>query len=166
MFETMLRGWRAQQKSRGLNDDTADDRGLLVRRFFESTNEYPWCWTPSHVDELTLSLPAKRHLAPSTIRDYQANLRLFSEYLTDARYGWVQECEESFGALPMAICDEWNTIVHLNNYEGNPEVRPFSRDELQPFLDFADDQVQRAATEKRKGALASWCRERHPWTLI
>lgn len=54
------------------------------------------------------------------------------------------------------IAHEWNTIAHLNDYEGNPEARPFTRAELQRFLDYADDQVERAVTSKRKGALAAY----------
>ena len=60
------------------------------------------------------------------------------------------------GQHPVAIAHEWNTIAHLNDYEGNPEARPFTRQELQRFLDYADDQVERAAGSKRKGALAAY----------
>ena len=81
---------------------------------------------------------------PSTIRGYQTDLRLFSEYLCDGRYGWAVACEEAFGMHPVPICHEWNTIAHLNEYEGRPEARPFIREELQRFLDYADDQVERA----------------------
>ncbi|SPL88393.1 putative integrase/recombinase [[Actinomadura] parvosata subsp. kistnae] len=79
-----------------------------------------------------MSLTSAHHLAPSTIRGYQTDLRLFSEYLTDARYGWAAECETQFGpgAHPVPICHEWNTIAHLNDYEGRPEARPFTREEL------------------------------------
>ena len=85
----------------------------------------------------------------------RSTLRLFSEYLTDARYGWVAACEEAFGAgaHPVPICHEWNTIAHLSDYEGNPEARPFTREELQRFLDYADDQVERAVAS---GARARW----------
>src|SRR5882672_6034951 len=156
MVEAMLRGWRAQQIARGLRDDTIDARERLVRRFLEFTNEYPWQWGPSHVEEWTVSQTGERHLAPSTIRSYQTDLRLFSEYLTDGRYGWAVECEKLFGTYPVAICHEWNTIAHLNDYEGDPEARPFTRDELQRFLDYADEQVERAVRAKRKGALAAY----------
>jgi integrase/recombinase XerC len=54
------------------------------------------------------------------------------------------------------ICHEWNTISHLNEYEGDPEARPFTRQELQRFLDFCDEQVERAVRAKRKGALAAY----------
>ena len=110
------------------------------------------------MDEWTLSLTAERHLAPSTIRGYQTDLRLFSEYLCDGRYGWAAACEEAFGpgVHPVPICHEWNTIAHLNEYEGNPEARPFTREELQRFLDYADEQVDRAVPAKRKGALAAY----------
>ena len=56
----------------------------------------------------------------------------------------------------MPICHEWNTIAHLNDYEGSPEARPFTREELQRFLDYADEQVERAVRAKRKGALAAY----------
>jgi len=56
----------------------------------------------------------------------------------------------------VAICHEWNTIAHLNDYEGSPEARPFTRQELQRFLDYADEQVERAVRAKRKGALAAY----------
>jgi integrase/recombinase XerC len=97
MFEAMLRGWRAQQMARGLREGTIVPRERLVRRFAVSTNEYPWNWGPSHVDEWVLSLMGGRHLAASTIRGYQMDLRLFSEYLCDSRYGWAVACEKEFG---------------------------------------------------------------------
>ncbi len=156
MVEAMLRGWRAQQTARGLHSGTVDYRERLVRRFVAFTNEFPWQWGPGHVDEWTLTLTTENHLAPSTIRGYQTDLRLFSEYLTDARYGWAVACEKEFGTFPVPICHEWNTIAHLNDYEGNPEARPFSRAELQRFLDYADDQVDRAVKARRKGALAAY----------
>jgi len=156
MVEAMLSGWRAQQRARGLQEDTMAPRERLVRRFVEFTNEYPWNWGPSHVDEWTASLTGESQLAPSTIRCYQTDLRLFSEYVCDGRYGWAVACEEAFGTHPVPICHEWNTIAHLNDYEGRPEARPFTRQELQRFLDYADDQVERAVRAKRKGALAAY----------
>ena len=82
---------------------------------------------PGQVDEWSLWMTSEKRLAPSTNRGYQGNLRLFSEFLTDARYGWVAECEQRFGpgVHPVPICHEWNTIAHLNSYEGRPEARPF-----------------------------------------
>ena len=56
----------------------------------------------------------------------------------------------------MPVCHEWNTIAHLSGYEGRPEARPFSRQELQLFLDYADGQVDRAVRARRKGALAAY----------
>ena len=122
MFEAMLRGWRAQQVARGLREDTIAPRERLVRRFGEFTREYPWQWSPGHMDEWSLHLTAEEHLAPSTIRSYQCTLRQFTEFLVDGRYGWAAACEEAFGPgrHPVAICHEWNTIAHLNDYEGEP----------------------------------------------
>ncbi|MFF0630442.1 tyrosine-type recombinase/integrase [Streptomyces sp. NPDC004296] len=156
MFDAMLRGWRAQQLARGLKDETISDRERLIRRFHAFANEYPWQWLPGHMDEWSSHLTGEKHLAPSTIRAYQGDVRLFTEFLVDGRYGWGPACEDAFGTHPVAICHEWNTIAHLNDYEGNPEARPFTREEMQRFLDYADDQVERAVRSKRKGALAAY----------
>ena len=159
MTEAMLSGWRAQQAARGLREqDTIAPRERLVRRFLEFTGEYPWARSPAHMDEWSLHLTAEEHLAPSTIRAYQCTLRQFTEFLVDGRYGWATACEREFGPgrHPVAICHEWNTIAHLNDYEGSPEARPFTREEMQRFLDYADEQVDRAVKAKRKGALAAY----------
>ncbi len=159
MVEAMLRGWRAQQAARGLRQDTTAVRERVVRRFMGFTNEYPWQWTAAHVDEWSLWMTSERHLAPSTIRAYQNSVQLFTEFLTDnARYGWVSACEREFGTgvHPIPIVHEWNSIAHLQTYEGNPEARPFTREELQRFFDYADDQVDRAVRAKRKGVLAAY----------
>jgi site-specific recombinase XerD len=113
---------------------------------------------PAHVDEWSQSLTGERRLAPSTIRAYQGTLRLFNEFLCDSRYGWVSACEEEFGLgeHPVLIVHEWNSIAHLQSYEGDPEACPFTREELQRFLDYADDQVDRAMRTRRKGALAAY----------
>src|SRR5258708_26212078 len=81
MFEAMLSGWRAQQAARGLTDDTTAPRERLVRRFGEFTSEYPWGWSPGHMDEGALHLTAGQHLAPSTHRSYQCTLRLVTPLL-------------------------------------------------------------------------------------
>ncbi len=47
-------------------------------------------------------------------------------------------------------------IPHLNDYEGDPEARPFTREEMQRFLDYADEQVDRAVAANRKGALTAY----------
>ena len=44
MVEAMLKGWRAQQAARGLQEDTIVPRERLVRRFVDFTGEYPWNW--------------------------------------------------------------------------------------------------------------------------
>jgi integrase/recombinase XerC len=158
MFEAMLSGWRAQQAARGLRDDTIGPRERLVRRFLDFTSEYPWAWSAGHMDEWSLHMTAEQHLALSTIRSYQCSLRLFTEFLIDGRYGWSLACEQAFGPgqHPVAIAHEWNTIAHLNDYEGNPEARPFTREEVQRFLDYADEQVECAVKGRRKGALAAY----------
>ncbi|WP_394814031.1 tyrosine-type recombinase/integrase [Streptomyces litchfieldiae] len=156
MVDAMLRGWRNQQLARNLKARTIEGREQRVRRFLTFTNEYPWGWTSAHMDEWSATLTGEDHLAPSTVRNYQGTLRLFTEFLIDHRYGWTTACEESFGTYPVAIAHEWNTLPHLQDYEGDPEARPFTREELQLFFDYADEQVVRAIRTGRKGALAAY----------
>ncbi|MFE6903524.1 hypothetical protein ACFVFJ_42935 [Streptomyces sp. NPDC057717] len=56
VFEGMLAGWRDQQLARNLSKDTIADRLLAVRRFQRFTNEWPWTWRPTDVEEYTAHL--------------------------------------------------------------------------------------------------------------
>ena len=75
-------------------------------------------------------------MAPSTVRGYHLTLRMFCDYLTDARYDWPRQCLDRFGQVPSQVCHEWNTVAHLNEYEGRPARRPLTYDELQVLFDF------------------------------
>jgi integrase/recombinase XerC len=155
LFEGMLSGWGAQARSRLLNETTVVQHERLVRRFAEFTNDYPWRWRPQDLEGFTVALRS-RGLAHSTIRGYQSMLGLFMEFVCDSRYGWVAECEERFGQAPALICHEWNTAVHVCEFEGRPGRRPFTVSELQRFFDYADDQVDKVAGSGRKGTLAAF----------
>ncbi len=156
-FEAMLEGWHAQQAARGLAASTIADRIRLVRRFARFTNDWPWAWAPADVEEWTVQMRAgTRPVAHSTIRLYQQTLALFMAFAVDVRYGWAAVCEERFGTHPVQICHEWNTVAHVTDGEGRAGNRPFSRDELQAFFDYADDQTARARRLGRKGWLSSF----------
>lgn len=157
VFSGMLHGWTKQQASRMLSPDTIDPRIRLVRRFVEFTGSYPWAWTPGDVEDFTVSLKSDSggRLAPSTIRGYHLTLRMFCDYLTDTRYEWVRQCRDRFGQIPVQVCHEWNTVVHLTDYEGQPGRRPLSYGELQQLFDYLDDRVEQIAGSGRKGALAA-----------
>jgi integrase/recombinase XerC len=152
LFESMLEGWGRQQRSRRLSVPLIQGRERLVRRFREFTGAWPWSWTPEQVEGWSVS----GGWAHSTIRTYQGAVAVFLDYLCDARYGWVAECEQRVGARPVQVCHEWNTAVHVAEYEGRPERRPLTRAELQAFFDAADDRVESAASSRRKGWLAAF----------
>lgn len=61
--------------SRGLKEGTIAGRERLIRRFHEFTNEYPWSWLPGRMDAWSASLTGEKHLAASTIRSYQGDVR-------------------------------------------------------------------------------------------
>jgi len=113
-------------------------------------------WQPVDVEDWTVQLRSGRAPAHSTLRNYQNALAMFCDYLIDARYGWAQQCQDRFGTHPVQICHEWNTAAHTSGFEGRPSVRPFTRAELQTFFDAADDQVDRARRERRKGWAAAF----------
>lgn len=157
VFEAMLAGWTAQQRSRSLAAATVSKRLGTVRRFAEFTNEYPWRWGPGDLEEFCAHLrsgPAAK--AVSTLRGYQVELGLFMDFVCDSRYGWTVECLERFGTHPVRICHEWNTVRHVADYEGDPGRRPLTREELQALFDHADAQVERIAGLGRKGRLAAF----------
>src|SRR5690606_21120016 len=111
----------------------------------------PWRWTPAHLEEWTADLRAVRHLAGSTIRSYQLQVRSFLRYVCDPVYGWDRECETRFGTHPVQICHDWNTAVHTASVDAEPRRRALSRAELQLLFDAADDAVAEAARRGRKG---------------
>lgn len=156
VFEAMVSGWERQQKSRLLGDATVAARLALIRRFGAFVGTHPWQWTAADVEEFTMSLMSGAgRLAPSTIRGHHMSLKLFCDYLLDGRYHWVRQCDARFGEIPSQVCHDFNTAVHLVEYEGRPERRPFNYDELQSLFDFLDDRVDRIARSGRKGALAA-----------
>ena len=155
-WEAMLEGWERQQRVRFLKSATIHKRRRLVTRLVEFSNLYPWQWTAAEVEAFIDSLRSEpRSLAVSTARNYAVELRLFLEYLTDPRYGWVQVCKDAFGAVPEQVLDEWNTVVHVSEHEGAPGRRPLSYDEVQRLFDAADDLVEQAKAQRRKGVLAA-----------
>lgn len=158
VFTAMLAGWERQQQSRFLRADTIGARLRLIRRFAEFTNQYPWQWTPGELESFTATLVSGsglRPLAHSTIRSYQMTVKLFCEFVTDARYGWPGECEQRFGQVPAQICHEWNTVAHVADYEGRPARRALTYDEVQTLFDAADARVEQVRARGRKGALAA-----------
>lgn len=155
VFEAMLEGWQRQQQSRLLRASTINNRAGTVRAFASFTNEYPWQWTPSDVEEWSNHL-LENGGAHSTLRNYHQLLALFMTYLTSPSYGWATECEERFGTHPVQICHEWNTAAHRSELEARPESRPFTRDELQAFLDHADERATLARSRGRKGWLTAF----------
>jgi len=152
LFESMLTGWRTQQQSRRLGESIVASRDRIIRRFAEFTGAWPWSWTPAQVEAWI----ASGGWAHSTIRSYQNAVAVFLEYVCDARYGWVAECEQRVGAHPVQVCHEWNTARHVSDYEGRPARRPLTRAELQAFFDAADDRVEKVIESGRKGWLAAF----------
>jgi integrase/recombinase XerC len=79
----------------------------------------------------------------------------FLDFVCDPRYGWLVECRQRVGAVPVQVCFEENTAAHVADYEGRPARRPLSRVELQAFFDAAD-RVEAAGAAGRKGWLAAF----------
>ena len=156
VFEAMVAGWSRQQSSRQLGKSTIAERERLIRRFQEFTESFPWEWTPADVEDFTVSLTSgSGRAAVSTVRGYHLTLRMFCDYVTDARYEWPVQCHDRFGSVPAQVCNEWNTVAHLNEYEGRPQRRPLTYRELEVLFDHLDDRVEAIARSGRKGALAA-----------
>jgi site-specific recombinase XerD len=159
VFEAMLAGWARQQRTRFLKEaGTIEPRLAVVRRLARFSGEYPWEWGPAEAEEFIVHLrsPSRgRPIVVSTARGYENALRMFMEYLTDARYGWPRVCSERFGRVPQQIFHEWNTVAHVTEFEGRPGRRPLTYDEVQALFDAADDRAAQIRSRGRKGALAA-----------
>ncbi|MFZ4178670.1 hypothetical protein ACOZCI_31110 [Streptomyces griseoincarnatus] len=132
VFEAMLEGWARQQRVRFLKKETIDRRLALVRRASRFSGQYPWQWTAAEIEAFIDNLRSGgRPIKVSTARAHLGNLQLFLTFATDPRYGWTSVCTERFGQAPQQVLGEWNTITHANEYEGAPERRPFTYDEVQ-----------------------------------
>lgn len=83
------------------------------------------------------------------------SLSLFCEYITSPSYDWVEICESLFGETPSQICQPRNTTRHIAEYEGSPQRRALTFDELELFFNHADSKVEAAVSQGRKGALAA-----------
>lgn len=157
VFGAMMEGWARQLMSRGLRDTSISHFTSQVRRFREYSGTDPWHWGPTDFEDFTSHLLSRsKPVAKSTVRHYQGSVRKFCSYISAAQYGWPDVVEENWGTVPAQICFEWNTIGHLSEFEGNPERRGLTYDELERFFDHAD---KRALTLKRdglKGAVAAW----------
>jgi integrase/recombinase XerC len=156
VFEAALEGWWRQQGGRHLRESKRRARELVVRRFRERSERWPWEWRAIDVDEWVEDLGAPpRPRAVSTLRNYQGALRTFLDYLADDRYPWVAICERHFGLRPMQVLFEENLIRRVSDYEGDPSRRPFTREELVVFFDYCDERVNRLRRQRRKGSLAA-----------
>lgn len=156
VFAAMLSGWADQQRARVCKAPTVHARASVVRRFAEFVGTYPWQWQADDADaffsQLLSGLEPK---ADSTVRGYQNALRLFCDFIADARYGWASLCDERFGQTPSQILHDWNTVSHVNEFQGRPGRRPLSYDEVQKLFDAADGLVDQARRRHRKGALSA-----------
>jgi hypothetical protein len=137
LFEAMLEHWLIQQLSAGLKEPTVLSKIAGVKRFAAFTGTYPWEWSPVDLEEFSSELLSAR-CRMSTVRHYQMRLRSFMEFLLNPAYPYVRLCEQHFGTHPVQICHDWNTLHHRDDYEGDPNRRGFSPEELQLFFDHAD----------------------------
>lgn len=157
VFNAMIEGWHMRQRGgRNLKESSVRSTVSQISQFQAFTNDWPWNWNAADFDEWMTHLVVVKQLAPSTIRIYQCAVREFCSYLCSEHYGWVEECLTRFGTHPAQVCHEWNSVAHLQEYEGRPGRRPMSRDEIQLLLDRADGKVEDCIVARRKGALPAY----------
>jgi integrase/recombinase XerC len=114
LLEEMLAGWRRQQQARRLTARLIGERERVVRQFAQFTGCWPWQWTAAQAEAWV----ASGGWAHSTVRSYEGALALFLDYVCDPRYGWVSECEQRAGAVPVQVFWERNTAAHVSEHEG------------------------------------------------
>lgn len=156
VLQKMLDGWRNQQLSRNLQFATIDQRLRIVQRFMNHVNEDPWNWTPAMVEEFSADLRMVKKASNSTLRGHHSALRAFTTYISDPQYGFVDACVKFFGTHPSQVFFDWNTATHVEEYDGQPTKRPYTREEIVALFDHADDEVERIGKSDRKGWQAAY----------
>jgi site-specific recombinase XerD len=156
VFSAMLAGFANQQLARNLARSTIEGRENTVRAFAGYVNAFPWQWSPAMVDEWLGDLRALRELKRSTIRSYSEAVRAFCHFVTDPAYEWATSCEKHFGSHPIQVVHEWNTAAHVQDHEGDPKKRAFTKKELHGFFAYCDEQVARIRAFGRKGWLPAF----------
>ncbi|WP_433444922.1 VC0807 family protein [Nonomuraea sp. CA-141351] len=97
-------------------------------------------------------LIVERRRTHSAVRVYLDALRFFCDYVTAPYQGWARECEVRSGAVPVQVCRHDRTVDLL----AGPGRRAMTREEVQRFLDHADDQVEKAVRRGQKRAPARY----------
>lgn len=153
----MLDGWARQLMARGLRRTSIENFVSQVRRFIEYVGAQPWEWGPVDIEDFTSHLLSRNPpLAKSTVRGYQTAVGQFCAYISSNQHGWPSLVEEHWGTVPTQICFEWNTIRHLTEFEGGPGRRALTYDEVERFLDHADDRAITLRRDGLKGAVSAW----------
>ena len=154
ILDAMVEGWRSQQRSRGLREQTIQNRLATVTRFRDFVDKPPWKWTVADVDEFTADSMG-RVRALSTLRNNHGSIHGFCEYLTSPLYDWMEICEREFAEIPSQVCLPWNTVAHRFEFEGDGKRRPLAYDEVERLFDTADARVETLVGSGRKGALGA-----------
>ena len=154
VFTAMIGGWRNQQLSRGLREQTIRNRTATVNRFRDFVDKPPWRWTVADVDDFTAESGGRTRTL-STMRANHGSIRGFCDYLTNPLYDWMEICDREFGEVPSQVCLPWNTVAHRFEFEGDGKRRPFTYDEIERLFDTADARVELLVNSGRKGALGA-----------
>ena len=154
VFSAMIDGWRNQQLSRGLREQTIRNWTATVTRFRDFVDKPPWRWTVADVDEFTAQSGGRTRTL-STMRANHGSIRGFCDYLTNPLYDWMEICDREFGEVPSQVCLPWNTVAHRFEFEGDGKRRPFTYDEIERLFDTADARVELLVSSGRKGALGA-----------
>lgn len=108
------------------------------------------------VEEFSADLRTINRVAHSTLRSYHGALKAFTSYISNPDYGWDVVCEKYFGTHPAQVFFDWNTASHVQEHDGRPSKRPFTRQELNALFEHADDEVERIGASGRKGWQAAY----------
>ena len=133
----------------------------MARRVAEFANEYPWEWQCADVEAFIDSCRNRaRPIVVSTARLYETTLRMFSAVPDRSTLRLARRMRAAVRRGAVQVLHEWNTVVHVSEYEGDPRRRPLTYDEVQALFDAADGIVEEI---RPAAARACWrrCGMRH-----
>ena len=110
MFEAMLKGWRHQQLSRNLAPATIAAGTSIVSRFQVHSAEFPWRWTPAHLEDWTADLRSvrRRRGGFDGAERIRRAMRIFLRVrLRPGRTAGTGSARTGSGRIPVQICHDW-----------------------------------------------------------
>lgn len=136
LFDAMLAGFAAHRDTANISTHCIDADVSFLRRLRDELG-WPWDWETARYEQWQSARRAAG-IQLNTRRDNQRTILVFTEYICNSVYRWIDRCVELVGHRPYCVVNEANRILHVEANESGKRVRPATRREIQTLFDYID----------------------------